>query len=117
MYATRRQVLFYISAKYYQNIPKGIRVTERTSFSNKAKGDNSKSKKGRVVILVRDTSSRPSKYHQNIPKGIQVTERTRSFTLTPTGFILKTICPPSFGVWGVEGGGGGNNVLLKGRKF
>ena len=29
------------------------------SFSNKTKGDNSKSKKGRVVILVPDTSSGP----------------------------------------------------------
>ena len=29
------------------------------SFSNKTKDDNSKSKKGRVVILVRDTSSGP----------------------------------------------------------
>ena len=35
-------------------------VTEQTiSISNKTKGDNSKSKKGRVVILVRDTSSGP----------------------------------------------------------
>ena len=30
LYATRRLVLFYISAKYHRNIPKGIRVTERT---------------------------------------------------------------------------------------
>ena len=30
LYATRRLVLFYISAKYYRNIPKGIRVTEWT---------------------------------------------------------------------------------------
>ena len=62
LYATRRLVLFYISAKYHRNIPKGIRVTERTRnfFSNKTKGDNSKSKKARIVNLVCDTSSRPN---------------------------------------------------------
>ena len=30
LYATLRLVLFYISAKYQQNIPKGITVTEQT---------------------------------------------------------------------------------------
>ena len=30
LYATRSLVLFYSSAKYHQNIPKGILVTERT---------------------------------------------------------------------------------------
>ena len=30
LYVTRCLVLFYISAKYHQNIPTGIRVTERT---------------------------------------------------------------------------------------
>ena len=33
--------------------------TDEESISNKTKGDNSKSKKARVVILVRDTSSGP----------------------------------------------------------
>ena len=32
---------------------------DEKSISNKTKGDNSKSKKARVVILVRDTSSGP----------------------------------------------------------
>ena len=61
LYATRRLILFYISTKYHQNSPKGIRVTERIRnlFSNKIEGDNSKSKKGRVVILVYDMSSCP----------------------------------------------------------
>ena len=62
LYATGCLVLFYISPKYHRNIPKGIRVTERTQnlfFSNKTKGDNSKSKKARVVNLVCDTSSHP----------------------------------------------------------
>ena len=30
LYVTCRLVLFYISAKYHRNIPKGIQVTERT---------------------------------------------------------------------------------------
>ena len=30
LYPTRHLALFYISTKYHQNIPKGIRVTERT---------------------------------------------------------------------------------------
>ena len=34
-------------------------IADTKSFSNKTKGDNSKSKKGRVVNLVRDTSSGP----------------------------------------------------------
>ena len=52
------------------------------SISNKTKEDNSKSKKARVVILVRDTSSQPFyistkyMYHKNIPKGIRLTEQT-----------------------------------------
>ena len=61
------------------------------SFSNKTKGDNSKSKKGRLSCLVLFYIS--TKYHQNIPKGTQVTEQKRSFTPTPRGSIPKTICP------------------------
>ena len=75
---TRRFVLFYISTKYHKNIPKGIRTytadtitkfswceeyssyrADTKSIANKTKGDNSKSKKTRVAILVRDTSSYP----------------------------------------------------------
>ena len=37
------------------------------SFSNKTKGDNSKNKKGRVVILVRDTSSGPVLHFFQVP--------------------------------------------------
>ena len=42
LYVTRRLVLFNISAKYHQNIPKGIQVTERTQIFFKQKGNNSK---------------------------------------------------------------------------
>ena len=82
LYATRRLVLFYIPSKYHRNIPKGYLSyrADTKSFSNKTKGDNSKSKKGKVVILVRDTSSGPVLhfFHRNIPKGIRVTERTQN---------------------------------------
>ena len=52
------------------------------SNSNKRRGDNSKNKKARVIILVSNTSSHPVLYFyqesQNIPKGIRVTEWTRN---------------------------------------
>ena len=62
--ATRRLVLFYISTKYHKNISKGFDLQSRheindLSLSNITKGDNAKSKKGRVVIFVCDTSSGP----------------------------------------------------------
>ena len=61
MYVICRLALFYISTKYHQNILK--RVFELQSrhklLSNKTKGNNSKSKKARVVILVHNMSSRP----------------------------------------------------------
>ena len=75
------------------------------SFSNKTKGNNSKRKIARVVVLVCDTSSCPvlfyisTKYHPKIPKGIQITERTRIFkptlrlTPTPTASVPKTTHP------------------------
>ena len=37
------------------------------SFSHKTKGDNSKGKKGRVFILVRDTSSGPVLHFYQVP--------------------------------------------------
>ena len=62
MYAPRCLVLFYISTKYHKIIPKGLKPTERTRNQwiitvRLTKGDNAKSKKDRVVILVRDMSS------------------------------------------------------------
>ena len=60
LYTAHHLVLFYISIRYHQNILKGIRVIVQTRIhSNKTKGENSKSKKARVVILVRDMSSGP----------------------------------------------------------
>ena len=60
LYPTHLLVLFYISTKYHQNIPKGIRVKERTqNHILTRKGGNTKSKKAKVVFLVRDMSSCP----------------------------------------------------------
>ena len=58
LHAKHHLVLFYISTKCHKNIPKGHEING-LSLSNITKGDNAKSKKGRVVILVRDTSSGP----------------------------------------------------------
>ena len=73
MYATRRVVLFYISTKYpvIKIFQKVFDLQSRheingLSLSNITKGDNSKSKKGRVVILVRDTSSGPVLYFYQV---------------------------------------------------
>ena len=54
-------VLSYSTVLQGQNILKGtgIPVIDEKSISNKIKGDNSKSKKARVVILVHDKSSGP----------------------------------------------------------
>ena len=61
MYATHCHDLFYITVKYHDYIPKGIQVTERTRKLQlkPSRGNNSESMTGRVVILVRDTSSWP----------------------------------------------------------
>ena len=72
MYSTHPLVLFYIFTKYHKNIPKGpriIKIFQRgfdlqsgheingLSRSNITKGDNTKSKKSGLVILVSDMSS------------------------------------------------------------
>ena len=86
LYATHRLVLFCISTKYHKNIPKGIKAGTKSMHNHcqiwQREITAKVKKKGRVVILVRDTWSRPFlnfyKYHQNIPKGIRVSERTRN---------------------------------------
>ena len=83
LYVTRL-ILFYISTKYHKSIPRvsdlqsGHKINAK-SLSNITKGDNAKSKKGRVTILVPDTPSHPILHFYQIPsKGIQVTERTQN---------------------------------------
>ena len=98
LYVTRRLVLFYISSKYHKSIPKGLWLTERTQNYDLKSGDNAKSKKGRVVILVCDTSSSPvlhfcqvlSKYS----KGYSVTEQTRNLFQTKQREITPKLRKP-----------------------
>ena len=67
-------------------------------MSNITKGDNSKSKEGRVVILVRNTSSCPIlefyQVHQNILKGIPVTEQMRNLFQTKQREITPQVRKP-----------------------
>ena len=114
---------FYISTKYYRNVPKGFRVTERTRnlFQIKQRVITPKVRKPELYATRRLVHIYIStKYHQNIRKCIQVTERTRSFTPTPTpiltptptGSVPKTICPTPLW-WGGGGGRGGRASLRK----
>ena len=70
LYPTSSHPVLHLT-KYHQNILKGI-VSYRADtkpISNKTKGDNSKSKKATVVILVHDTSSCPVlHFYQVSPK-------------------------------------------------
>ena len=76
LYATCHLVLLYISTKYHQKIPKGIRVTEQTQnlFQTKQREITPKVRKpelsflyltSRLVLFYNST-----KNHENIPKGI-----------------------------------------------
>ena len=95
MYATRRLVLFYISTKYHKNIPKVFDLQSGheingLSLSNITKGDNAKSKKGRVVILVCDTSSCPVLYFCQVPS--KYSKGYSSYKADTTSFSNKTKC-------------------------
>ena len=57
LYMTPYLVLFYLSSKYHKNKGYSSYRADTKSISNKTKGNNSKSKEARVVILVSDTSS------------------------------------------------------------
>ena len=64
LYVTRRLVLFYISTKYLKIFQRAFDLQSGhdingLSLSNITKGDNAKCNKGRVVILICDTSSGP----------------------------------------------------------
>ena len=69
---TRRLVLFYISTKYHKIFQRVFDLQSRheineLSLSNITKGDKSKSKKGRVIVLVRDTPSGPVLHFCQVP--------------------------------------------------
>ena len=67
LYATLRLVLFTISTKYHKKYSKGGHEINRLSLPNITKGDNAKSKKGKVVFLVRDTPSCPVLHFCQVP--------------------------------------------------
>ena len=81
LYVTDCLVLFYISAKYHRNIPKGIPVTEltRNLFEIKQRVITPKVTKAELSFLYITCCLVlfyiSAKYHRNIPKGIPVTEQ------------------------------------------
>ena len=77
-------VLFYISTKYHQNIPKGIWVTEWTQnlFQTKQREITPKVSKPDLSFLYATCCLIlfyiSTRYHQNTAKGIWLTERTQN---------------------------------------
>ena len=69
------------------------------SLSNITKGDNTKTKKGKVVILVPTHHLVlfyiSAKYHRNSPKGIRVTERTWNLFQIKQRVICYSVWPQS----------------------
>ena len=100
LYATRRLVLFYISAMYHQNIPKSIQVTERTRnlFQIKQRVITPKVRKSRVVNLVCDTSSRPDLHFYQVSskysKGYSSYKADKEFYGDANRIHLNIICLP-----------------------
>ena len=76
----------YISTKYHQNIPKGIRVTEQTlnQFQTKQRVITPKVRKPEMSFLYTTSFLLlfyiSTKYHQIIPKGFWVTADTKSIS-------------------------------------
>ena len=111
-YATRRLVLFYISAKCHRNIPKGIRVTERSRnlFQIKQRVITPKVRRPELSILY---VTRHHFYQVTLKysKGY-LNYRTLTPMPTPTGSVPKTIClPPPFGRGCGGGGEGGRDIM------
>ena len=124
LYATRRLVLFYISTKYHKNTKGSLTYRADTkSFSNKTKGDNSKSKKAGVVNLVCDTSSRPDLHFYQVSskysKGHLSYRADKKFFADANGIRPKNnMSPPPWWWWeGGGGGGGGHNSTSQIWKF
>ena len=86
------------------------------SFSNKTKGDNSKSKKARVVNLVCDTSSCPDLHFYQVSskysKGYSSYRADKKFYADANGIRPKNnMSPDPFGSErGGEGGRGGGGT-------
>ena len=92
------------------------------SFSNKTKGDNSKSKKARVVNLVCDTSSCPDLHFYQVSskysKGYSSYRADKKFYADANGIRPKNnMSPDPFGSErggeGGRGGGGHKNTIFQ----
>ena len=88
---------------------------DRKSFSNKTKGDNSKSKKARVVNFVCDMSSRPDldfyQVSSKYSKGYSSYRADKKFYVNVNWICPKNNMPPApppLVVVGGRGGGGHN---------
>ena len=100
---TRHLVLFYNSAKYHQNIQKGIPVTEQTGnlFQTKQKNITPKVRKPELSVLyttchlVLFYSS--TKYHKNIPKDLFVRTQKGDNTKSKKGTVVILVCDMSPG--------------------
>ena len=103
----------------YSNAYSSYRADTK-SFPNKTKGDNSKSKKGRVVILVRNTSSGPVLHFYQVSskysKGCSSYRADKKFYADAN---TNGICPKNnmssphlFRGGGEEGGGGGDIISI-----
>ena len=113
LYETLRLVLFYINIfQRVLDLQSGHEIKAQL-LSNIAKGDNAKSKKSRIAILVRDRSSRPVLHFYEIPSkypegylnyraDIKSTSKTKQRDITPVvrkpelSFLYATRLPVLF---------------------
>ena len=57
MCSASRRMVFNVCVKFHENMSSGFKVMERTENCSHTKGNNSKSRKTRVTVLVFCTSS------------------------------------------------------------
>ena len=104
LYATCRLVLFYISAKYHPNIPKGIPVIEQTRYIFQTQQREITPKVRKPVLsflyathyLVLFYIS--ATYHRNIPKSIPVTEQMRNLFQTKQREVTPKVRKPELSI-------------------
>ena len=125
LYATHPLVPFYIFTKYYQNILKGIRVTEGTpnAFQIKQRVISPKVRKPELSFLYAcDTSSCPDLHFYQVlskySKGYSSYRADKKFYANADGSVTKTICPQThththrlFSRRGRGRGGGGSDIM------
>ena len=99
-YATHCHDLFYITVKYHDYIPKGIKVMERPRnciWNHQGEITQKVHKRELSFLYVthhHDLFYITVKYHDYIPKGIQVTERTQNCIWHNQGEITQKVWKP-----------------------